>query len=99
MNGMDMEEQQITAGRRTPVRRFTRVLASVAAAVLVIAGLSAIPATAAGEEEIELPETVSANHLPTPQLNGVAWDLRVRFVHPGTAKRCESWRRRGSGSQ
>ncbi|MGP5680072.1 PKD domain-containing protein [Glutamicibacter arilaitensis] len=75
---MDMEEQQITAGRRTPVRRFTRVLASVATAVLVIAGLSAIPATAAGEEEIELPETVSANHLPTPQLNGVAWDLRVR---------------------
>ncbi|KSU67675.1 PKD domain-containing protein [Arthrobacter sp. NIO-1057] len=72
-----MEEQQITVGRGTPVRRFTRVLACLATAVLVIAGLSVIPATAAGEEEIELPETVSANYLPTPQLNGVAWDLRV----------------------
>ncbi|RWZ83230.1 PKD domain-containing protein [Glutamicibacter sp. HZAU] len=59
---------------------FKMLLATLSTFAMVAFGLVAIPAPAATAEEpeVELPQTVSADFINTPQLNGVAWDLRVR---------------------
>lgn len=54
------------------------LLSGVSVISLISMGLLYSPAVAAAEEPVQLPETVSADYIPTPQLNGVAWDLRVR---------------------
>lgn len=73
-----MKVQEKSGMRVTAPRIFKRLMAGFATAALVVAGLSAVPAVAADENEVELPETVSADYIPTPQLNGVAWDLQVK---------------------
>lgn len=50
-------------------------LSSLAVAALIIGGLSALPAQAATAPG--LPETVGADVLPTPQINGVVWNVAV----------------------
>lgn len=57
---------------------FRRLLAVLTSVAMVVVGLTAAPASFADEPEIDLPETVSADIIASPQLNGVAWDLRVR---------------------
>lgn len=68
--------------RRAPAlsrkERSTRLLAGLGSLALVAAALVAGPPAAAEEPPVQLPETVSADIIPTPQINGVAWDLRVR---------------------
>ncbi|MGO3343456.1 MAG: hypothetical protein ACTIK1_14000, partial [Glutamicibacter arilaitensis] len=59
---------------------FKMLLAAVSTFAMVAFGLVAMPAAAAvaDEPDVELPQTVSSDFINTPQLNGVAWDLRVR---------------------
>ena len=60
------------------MRGVRRLAAIAAAAAVVTASMVGIPAMAEAETDANLPQTVSADFIPTPQLNGVAWDLRVR---------------------
>ncbi|GAA5227763.1 LamG domain-containing protein [Paeniglutamicibacter antarcticus] len=54
------------------------VLSPIAALSMIATGLLFVPAAAADEIPTDLPQTVSADSIPTPQINGVAWDLRVK---------------------
>ncbi|QRQ79986.1 LamG domain-containing protein [Glutamicibacter protophormiae] len=67
---------RVTPGERRRAR--FSLLAFAASLSMIAAWLVAVPAAQADDDSIVLPETVSANHEPTPQINGVAWDLRVR---------------------
>lgn len=53
-------------------------LASLTTLGMLSIGMIAVPSAVADEPEIELPQTVSSDFINTPQLNGVAWDLRVQ---------------------
>lgn len=57
---------------------FKQILAAFTGAAMIVVSLVAIPAAVAEENDIALPATVSSDIIPTPQLNGVAWDLRVK---------------------
>lgn len=78
-----MKSHDNSSDRRGMTHGLRRLLAGLLTACLMMAtvltaGLVASAPAAADESEVELPETVSADFIPTPQLNGVAWDLRVR---------------------
>lgn len=73
-----MRLQKSTSGLTAVHRQARRLAAGFLTAVLLFAGLPGSPGLAEPEPEGSLPKTVSADFIPTPQINGVAWDLRVQ---------------------
>ncbi len=62
------------------LRQRASLAVGVVTAALVVPGLAALPAQAAGEAAAapaSLPQTVSADALPTVQINGVVWNQLV----------------------
>ena len=68
----------LVPARHRAARAWKIFLAMFSAFAMLTVGLVAVPAALAAEPEAELPQTVSSDFIASPQLNGVAWDLRVR---------------------